>query len=60
MKFNEVLVWFMDGLEIKEGSIKVMVFPSRSSWVHEAHGGSMRIIEVQEGQAQSKSFKEVQ
>ena len=27
MRFNEVLVWFMDGLEIKKGSIKVMVFP---------------------------------
>ena len=25
-RFNEVFVWFMDGLKIKEGSIKVTVF----------------------------------
>ena len=25
--FNEVLVGFMEGLEIEEGSIRVMVFP---------------------------------
>ena len=35
MEFNEFLVWFM-------GSIKLMVFPSRSCWLHEGHVGSMK------------------
>ena len=41
MRFNEVLVWVMNGLEIKNkahgGSMKVMR-------VHEGHRGSMMII----------------
>ena len=43
--FNEVLVGFMEGLEIEEGSIRVIVFPWMSCRVHEGHVRSMRVIE---------------
>ena len=47
MRFNEVLGWIMDGLEIKGkahgGSMKVMFGPLGSWRVHDDHRGSMSL-----------------
>ena len=44
--FNEVLVEFMEGLEIKEGSKRLMLFLRRSMRVWEVPG---RFLRVQDG-----------
>ena len=43
--FNEVLVGTLEGLEIKEGYIRVIMFPWRSGRVHVGPVRFMRVIE---------------
>ena len=54
MIFNEGLVRFMEGLEVKEGSITVMVFTRRSCWVLEGTVGSWRVHGLHEGSLKVK------